>query len=84
MDISALEKLAELKDKGILSDKEFDEQKARILTKKTIVKNTSVAPSSGWIIGLIITIVLVILGSFIIKFIWFAMVFDAISNPVSL
>ena len=53
MDIDALIKLHELKEKGIISEKEFNAEKYKIINKDNMIRK-SYTPVSGCLIAIII------------------------------
>ncbi|MBQ8466046.1 MAG: SHOCT domain-containing protein [Alphaproteobacteria bacterium] len=59
MDIEALEKLYQLKEKGIISDSEFQQQKKQLLNNEERIKN-NYNPISWSVIIFIIVIIVVI------------------------
>ena len=76
MDIEALEKLKHLKDKGVITDKEFQHQKEKILNSDTEIKNNYNQSSGCSITALILIIVFILLSTFILKYAMIAMLLD--------
>lgn len=60
MNIDALEKLQQLKEKGIISENEFYQLKNNILTEENNIKN-NYHPISGCAIWFLILIILVVI-----------------------
>lgn len=61
MDIEALEKLYQLKEKGIISDSEFQQQKDKLLNNEDRIKNDYTPISWGVIIFIIVIIVVIMI-----------------------
>jgi hypothetical protein len=53
MNLEALEKINDLKNKGVLSDAEFQVEKAKILNQSRVVTEVSTRPKSPKVLGII-------------------------------
>lgn len=69
MDIDALIKLQELKEKGIISEKEFNAEKYKIINKDNMIRN-SYTPVSGCLIAIIIFVSLLFVFMVFVSSMW--------------
>ena len=76
MDVEALEKLKQLKDKGVITDKEFKQQKEKILKRDDEIRNNYNQNSGCSIIALILIIIFILLSSVVIKYIMLFAILD--------
>ena len=72
MNIKALEKLHKLKEKGVISDKEFRQQKHKILQGKNTVNN-NYQPTSGCAIAVFALLIMLVVFSKYILILLFMM-----------
>lgn len=70
MDIEALEKIQQLKDKGIITETDFQQQKEKILNRDIELRNNYNQPSGCQLAFFILVIVIVLICTFISKFIF--------------
>ncbi len=77
MDIEALKKLHQLKEQGIISEKEFDQQKQKIVHPDVENIKKQYSPISGGTIGCLI---LVAIGTFGLPLLLYLIFLLAVSN----
>lgn len=69
MDIDALIKLQKLKEKGIISEKEFNTEKYKIINKDNMIRK-SYTPVSGCLIAIIIFVSLLFVFMVFVDSMW--------------
>lgn len=69
MDVDALIKLQELKEKGIISEKEFNAEKYKIINKDNMIRK-SYTPVSGCLIAIIIFVSLLFVFIVFVSSMW--------------